>query len=141
MVGFGGPEDEAWLESSGIHCWRSAPDAAMAGIYAAADLYVTATSWEGFDLPLGEAQAAGTPAVALRVGAHPEVVRDGETALLAEDMRGFEAAVRRLVADGDLRRRMGEAARRQAARFSWSAAVGKYARLVEEIGAERGWAR
>ena len=33
-------------------------------MFAAADIYVTASKWEGFDLPLVEAQRAGAPVVA-----------------------------------------------------------------------------
>jgi glycosyltransferase involved in cell wall biosynthesis len=141
MVGFGTAANEAWLERQGIHCWRSAPGEAMGAIYAAADLYVTASTWEGFNLPLAEAQAAGRPAVALRVGAHPEVVREGETACLVGDMDAFQAAVLRLVEDAGLRARMGAAARVWARRFSWMAAVEGYDRAVQEIAGERGWTR
>ena len=141
MVGFGSAQDEAWLAGHGIQCWRSAPPEAMAGIYAAADLYVTASEWEGFDMPLVEAQVAGKAAVALRVGAHPEVVRDGETACLVGDMDAFETAVRRLVEDAGLRARMGERARAWATRFSWTTAVEQYDRVLREIAGELEWTR
>jgi glycosyltransferase involved in cell wall biosynthesis len=141
MVGFGTAANEAWLERHGIHCWRSAPREVMGAVYAAADLYVTASTWEGFDLPLAEAQAAGRPAVALRVGAHPEVVRDGETACLVGDMEAFEAAVLRLVGDPGLRARMGAGARVWARRFSWAAAVEGYDQVLREVVGERGWTR
>lgn len=37
------------------------------------DCFVSFSKWEGFNLPLAEAQAVGTFALALDVGAHPEV--------------------------------------------------------------------
>jgi len=139
LVGFGSAADEAWLATRGVRCWRSAPPEAMAAIYAAADVYVTASEWEGFDLPLAEAQAAGKPAVALRVGAHPEVVRDGETACLVDDMEAFEATLAHLVGDAGLRARMGAGARMSAARFSWAAAIAAYDQVAREIAGEIGW--
>ena len=45
--------------------------------YAACDLYVTASLWEGFNLPVAEAQACGKRAVAFDVCSHPEVVKNG----------------------------------------------------------------
>ncbi|MBW2989895.1 glycosyltransferase family 4 protein, partial [Candidatus Woesearchaeota archaeon] len=45
--------------------------------YAACDAYVTASLWEGFDLPAAEAQAMGKPVVAFDAGAHKEVVKKG----------------------------------------------------------------
>ncbi|MCX6562531.1 MAG: glycosyltransferase family 4 protein [Candidatus Aminicenantes bacterium] len=53
------------------------PDKELPLYYGAADLYVTASLWEGFDLPMAEAAACGKPAVAFDAGAHPEVIREG----------------------------------------------------------------
>ncbi len=50
--------------------------------YAACDVYTTASIWEGFNLPLVEAQACGKPVVAFDIGPHPEVVKDQEAGLL-----------------------------------------------------------
>ncbi|MBS3114529.1 glycosyltransferase family 4 protein [Candidatus Woesearchaeota archaeon] len=45
--------------------------------YAACDLYVTASLWEGFNLTIAEAQACGKKVVAFDVCSHPEVVKNG----------------------------------------------------------------
>ena len=45
--------------------------------YAACDLYVTASLWEGFNLPAAEAQACGKKVVAFDVCSHPEIVKNG----------------------------------------------------------------
>jgi len=50
------------------------PVTAMPDWYAALDLYVAPQRWEGFGLTPLEAMAAGTPVVATRVGAFPELV-------------------------------------------------------------------
>jgi len=66
--------------------------------YAACDVYATATLWEGFDLPVAEAQACGKPVVAFDIGPHPEVINIGDegklvpvgdTAAMAEAIRSF----------------------------------------------------
>jgi len=63
--------------------------------YAACDVYVTASQWEGFDLPAVEAQACGKPVVAFNIGAHPEVVDNG---ILVEnkDIEEFSKAMYKL---------------------------------------------
>jgi len=45
--------------------------------YAACDLYVTASLWEGFNLPAAEAQACGKKVIAFNIGSHPEIVKNG----------------------------------------------------------------
>lgn len=61
-----------------------------------------------------EAAAAGLPVVALPVGAVPEMVRDGQTGLIVPlgDDQALLTALRRLIEDVPLRRRLGEAGRR-----------------------------
>ena len=45
--------------------------------YAACDVYVTASQWEGFNLPAAEAQACGKKVVAFDIGSHKEIVKNG----------------------------------------------------------------
>lgn len=61
-----------------------------------------------------QALAMERPVVASRVGAIPEVVVHGETGLLcpAADVPAFVSAVRRMLSDPALGRRLGEAGRR-----------------------------
>src|SRR5205814_2812490 len=73
----------------------------------------------------------GTPSVALRVGGLPESIADGETGLLADDGPALTAAVRRLVEDGELRERMGAAARERAAEFTWERTARETLALLE----------
>jgi len=53
------------------------PDEDLPYYYAACDIYVTASLWEGFNLPAVEAQACGKKVVAFEIGSHPEVVKNG----------------------------------------------------------------
>ena len=64
--------------------------------YAACDLYVTASLWEGFNLPIAEAQACGKKVVAFDVCSHPEVVKNG-ILVKKDDIGGFADAVVRLI--------------------------------------------
>ena len=64
--------------------------------YAACDLYVTASLWEGFDLPAAEAQACGKKVVAFDVCSHPEVVKNGML-VKKDDLEGFADAIIKLL--------------------------------------------
>jgi 1,2-diacylglycerol 3-alpha-glucosyltransferase len=54
-----------------------ADDKELPYCYAASDLYVTASLWEGFNLPAAEAQACGKKVVAFDVCSHPEIIKNG----------------------------------------------------------------
>jgi len=75
-----------------------------------------------------DAQWCGVPVVATAAGGIPELVRDGVTGLLVPvgDAPALAAALRRVLGDADLRRRLG-AAGRAAADPAWTAA-----RMVDE---------
>lgn len=45
--------------------------------YAACNLYVSASLWEGFNIPAAEAQACGKKVVAFNIGSHPEIIKNG----------------------------------------------------------------
>lgn len=78
--------------------------------YAACDVYATATMWEGFNLPLAEAQACGKPVVAFNIGPHLEVVKDGETGFLIppRDTSALAKAIVKLLKDDNLRQEIGK---------------------------------
>jgi phosphatidylinositol alpha-1,6-mannosyltransferase len=85
---------------------------------------LSAEDWEGFGIVFLEAALAGTPAVGGNNGGVPDAVADGTTGLLVDpEVPGeLTGALRRLLLDPELRRRMGEAGRRRAAEsFSWRA--------------------
>ena len=107
-------------------------------IYAALDVFVLPSRWEGFGLVLLEAMAAGKPIVATRVGAIPEVVVDGETALLTppSDPAAIAAAVVSLLIDPERAKAMGRRGVERAGLFSWKHAGVQlddlYTRLLNE---------
>jgi glycosyltransferase involved in cell wall biosynthesis len=69
-------------------------------------------------MAIEELMAAGKPIVSTRVGGIPYLVDRGRTGLTVEpgDVEGLASAITRLLLDGDLRRRMGRAARSEAER-------------------------
>jgi glycosyltransferase involved in cell wall biosynthesis len=94
----------------------------LAELLASAQIAVVPSLYEGFSLPAVEHMASGTPLVASRTGALPEVT--GEAAALVEPGNPEElaAVLTRLLAHPAERERLGDAAlRRVQERFAWPA--------------------
>lgn len=87
---------------------------ALAAIMAETDVFVMSSVLEGQPLGLVEAMAYGCPIVTTSVGGISELIDDGVNGLLCApaDTEGLAAGIRAVVADADLRDRLGGAARR-----------------------------
>lgn len=95
---------------------------------------VAPSQWpEPFGLVALEAAAAGKPIVASDIGGLRDIVADGETGFLvpSTDREALVGAMRRLIDDEGLRRRLGAAARERAARFSPAAIVPQFEQAYE----------
>ena len=110
-------------------------------LYARAALVACPSRREGFGVACLEAMAHGRPVVATAVGGLLDLVVDGETGLLVptRDPAALRTALERLLADRQLRRRLGDAGRARARRlFSWDsvtdATVAAYAEAVGRMG-------
>ena len=93
-------------------------------LYERAAVVAVPSHREGFGVACAEAMASARPVVASAVGGLLDLVADGETGLLVppRDVPALRGALERLLADGELRRRLGEAGReRVRERFSWPA--------------------
>jgi glycosyltransferase involved in cell wall biosynthesis len=78
------------------------------------DLLVHPADMEGLGVSLLQAAAAKVPIIATRAGGMPEAVHDGVNGLLIEpgDVAGLTRAMNQLLADRQMRERMGRAGRR-----------------------------
>lgn len=92
----------------------------------------------GTRLKVLEAMALGKAIVSTRKGVEGIDLSDGENVLLADTAEAFAAAVERLLDDPDLRRRLGQAARRAAVeQFDWDTAGRRLLRVYEDLLAGR----
>jgi glycosyltransferase involved in cell wall biosynthesis len=86
----------------------------VSNVYDALDAFVFPSEFEGLGTALQTAMAAGLPSISTSRGALREVVENERTALVVEpNGKEFAAAMLRLMTDKDLRKRLGEAGRRE----------------------------
>jgi glycosyltransferase involved in cell wall biosynthesis len=100
--------------------------------FALADLYIFPSRYESYGLTLVEALRAGVPAVCLDHHGARELMRPDCGLLTPEAQLG--AAIARLLADDDLRARMGRAAREYGATLRFSDTAARLADLLRAEG-------
>lgn len=112
---------------------------AVEDYFQAGDVFVFPTAYEPFGLVLLEAAAAGLPLVTTGQGVAEELVDEGRNGAIVErDAASVARALAPLVADRDLRRRMGAQARRDAAGYtSWESVADQTIAVYERVHEEK----
>src|SRR5690606_21214300 len=112
-----------------VHISSGVSDEELAGLLASAEIACIPSLYEGFSLPAVEAMASGTPIVASRAGALPEVLGpDGECARLVPpaDVDALTRVLGELLDSPHQRSRLGAAGRQRALDvFSWEAVAAR----------------
>jgi len=132
-VGYGSKNDEELLKNQGILAISNAPEELMPLIYKSCNIYATCSHWEGFDLPIAEAQSFNKPTICYRIGAHPEVSVDGKTGFVVDNTQEFTEKLDILISDSKLRLEMGKNGTEYAKKFSWENIVKKYDKVIKNI--------
>src|SRR5882724_9672724 len=112
----------------------------LARLFAAADVFVSASLMETYGLTLVEAMACGTPVVAFRVGGVPEAAPHGQGAILcgSQDGVALTEAIIKLRNLAQLRERLGDVAHKTAHnRNSASSFSNRFAQLYRECVSSR----
>ena len=131
-----GPGTPLALPDSERVCWLGYLDPdGLAACFAAADIFVLPSISEGLPVALLEAMAQRLAIVASRVGGVPEVLADGESALLVDagDVEGLVTAVLALAGDPECRRRLGDAAADRLERIGAADVYDQLARIYDQL--------
>jgi glycosyltransferase involved in cell wall biosynthesis len=105
-------------------------------LYAAADLFVLPSRFEGYGMAYAEAIAHGVPVVGTRAGAIPDTVPAGAGVLVPpDDVDALAAILRALIENPSQRERLAAGARAAATTFpSWQESARLFARVLEQVG-------
>jgi len=114
------------------------PDDALAALYAAAEVAMSASEYEGFGLTVAEAMASGCAVVAVDTSSIPEVVGDAGLLVPSSDASLLAAALSRLIAEPETRAALAVRGRERTARFTWEATARRTRQVYEEAVARGG---
>ncbi|MDY7077799.1 MAG: glycosyltransferase family 1 protein [Chloroflexota bacterium] len=104
----------------------------------AATILAYPSVYEGFGLPVLEAQACGTPVLTSNVSSLPEAAGDAALMVDPYDVESLAAGLNRLLTDEPLRHELRERGLAHARQFSWPCTAQETARVYRRVLAEEG---
>lgn len=107
------------------------PDEDMPALYSAADAFCFPTLYEGFGIPVVEAQACGVPVVTSAVSALPETAGDGAVLVNPYDPGDICDGLLRILLDGEFASALTRRGYENARRFSWEASAARLDEILE----------
>jgi len=108
-------------------------DEALLATYQQADMLVFASTYEGFGLPILEANAVGRPVVTSTLYSMPEVAGDAACFVDPYDVACIRAGIQRIINDANYRDRLVQAGYRNIERFRPSVIAEQYSNLYRRI--------
>jgi glycosyltransferase involved in cell wall biosynthesis len=122
-------------------CHLNGPVEDVTKTYMDSSIFVLSSRFEGFGMVLIEAMACGLPVVSFDCPAGPdEIITDGVDGLLVPsgDVHALAEKLMTLMADEDLRKRLGQHARQTAQRYGMAALANQWTALFDRVyGIER----
>jgi glycosyltransferase involved in cell wall biosynthesis len=107
-------------------------------LYRQASMLILPSFDEGFGIPALEAMAMGVPVIAADRGAFPEVLGDAGILVDPDDAAAIADAMRRVLTDAPLRRRMADQGVQRAARYTWKASAERLYGAYRSVAGRRG---
>lgn len=100
--------------------------------YSNCDIIIHPSSLDAFPTTLLEAGASAKPVVATKVGGIPEIILDGKTGFLTNDVNHFLFYIKKLMEDIKLKRKIGmEARQRIIDNFTWKNAAMNFCDILK----------
>jgi glycosyltransferase involved in cell wall biosynthesis len=113
-------------------------DQELLALYAGATALILPSWFESFGFPALEAMACGTPVLAARVGALPDLLGDAAIFFAPDAPWQMAEHMTRVSSDEDLRRDLGARGRQRAAGFTWERAATETLEVLREAGSSDG---
>jgi len=102
-------------------------------LYTMADIFIFPSLYEGFGIPILEAQKCGVPVITSNVSAMPEVAGNGALTVNPYDVNDIAKAIEKIVSDEGLKKKLIKEGNKNIERFSWQESANKINKIIESI--------
>ncbi len=114
-----------------IHFCGFVADGDMPALYSAADLFVFPTLYEGFGIPVLEAQSCGAPVLTSDCSSLPEVGGAGAVYVDSLSVQSIAGGMRQILEDKQLAEKLVELGYENVRRFSWKKSAERLNEIIE----------
>lgn len=119
-----------------VHFIGFVPDEDMPALYTEASLFLFTTLYEGFGIPILEAQLCGTPVLTSNCTSLPEVGGEGAIYVDPYKIENITQGIEYALAQPDMLQKLVQNGFENAKRFSWAKSVQKLNEIIERISEE-----
>jgi glycosyltransferase involved in cell wall biosynthesis len=116
-----------------IHFLKGISDEELCALYNGAEVFIFASIYEGFGIPLLEAMNCGTPVVAANSSCLPEIAGDAALYFEPLDCEDLKVTLNRLLTDQSLKEKMIKSGFVQAANYDWKKTVAETYEVYKKV--------
>lgn len=120
-------------ETKGVNWLGYVSDADLGELYRQATVFAYPSLYEGFGLPIIEAQQFGVPVLTSDISSLPEAVGDGGVQIDPTNIKAIARGLQRLLEDKELRQDLSQKALANAQKFSWEKSAREILRILRSV--------
>ncbi len=109
------------------------PDVDLPALLAGSKTYVLPSLWEGFGIPVVEAQACGVPVIVSNTSSLPEIVGDSAIMINPNSVYSIAKGIDRVLTDRNLRKKLIKKGFENIKRFSWQKCANQTIKILEKV--------
>jgi len=112
------------------------PDADLPALISGAQAYILPSLWEGFGIPVIEAQACGVPVIVSNTSSLPEIVRDSGILIDPEDASSIATGTKKVLTNNQIKSDLIKKGFVNIRRFSWEKCAKETLQVLEKVASK-----